>query len=773
MKKVLSLILMGLLVVTLAACGDKTPEIPENILDCIEDPQAEGCQDLIPDPTDDRSAEEILADTILENWDGEMTHLTSLLDSMDFDDSMTVETEFSFSIIEDGETEYIHVVLTDTTVEGTEGMILHRIIDLDFDGEELYTEIIFEEVATGVRVYLNVAPLKLLLVENGDQEAVDFLNVVGATEDWLMFKFDDSLDNMVELEVIKDILVSAFFEEMGETFFYDLQAELDLELMIDPLVDYGINLGMFFDYLVDAEYADAETMLETIDYETLIFDLDAAYLVPELVLVLTEFKTELDLELFDTDGHILSLQALGTQAWLDTLTEAEVLILADVLVDMNSEPGDMDLSMVLTEYYAGTLDHYLIMMVLEDPDFAYELSMMTGLDEVAFTAAWDTLDYEAFYLEEIDAEDLFNAIYEGQTAFDLYIIELALTVPETASILAAFSGVVAELEVFMYVVDDITYAFDNLSMFEEFFTLDYYLDNDLVTAELEISEDFAVITTLTLEPLAYAYLFQDVIEETVLYLDGFQSFELPYIQFINCPVGETCEPLPDYQELLQELAALEEIQFTVEYDPSNADEMITKIDFTDFINHLATMDEEVTMAPVVDLSIQITVSEVGTVTIPTAVSDVNMIAEDFAKFSLAMLAFEALEDVGDYYMANSSEFTLDFGDTRQLDTFEGYVNLSLAFDMNMSYVTVGGSVIAPDYLIQLFWHDGTPVFTSPLGLAELVAVVGPGTGGPATNVMFQTYVDKVVDANFNMTKLLFVYIFDEANNYEEEQSPMQ
>ena len=113
---------------------------------------------------------------------------------------------------------------------------------------------------------------------------------------------------------------------------------------------------------------------------------------------------------------------------------------------------------------------------------------------------------------------------------------------------------------------------------------------------------------------------------------------------------------------------------------------------------------------------------------------------------------------------------LPFGDSRDLDTFEDFVDLSLAFDLNMSYVEMGGSLLAPDYTIQLFWHDGTPVFTGPLGYQELLDIVGPE--GPGTSELFQYYVAKVDENNFNMTKLLFVYIFNETDDYIEEPIAM-
>ena len=620
--------------------------------------------------------------------------------------------------------------------------------------KQLLIETIFQEVETGVHVFINFAPLRELLIEDGDDELIDVLDVLGANEDWFMFKFDDSLANMVEIEVIKDIVVSAFFEEYGETFFYDLQDELDMELMINPLSEYGINIGMFFDYLVEEDFASAELMLDGFNHQGLVNDLDMAYLVPELVLILEEYKVELDLALFDTDAQILSLQTLGSEAWLNSLTEEEIIILADVLVDSESMEGDVALSELLEHYYDGSLDHFLIMEFLNDPDIAYELSMIPAFDSASFTSVMDNLDYDAWYVETFSVEDVLNAVYEGQDAFDAHILEMSLTAPQSALIFGEFSEMVSELQVYMGVVDDIEYAFDNLSMFEEFFTLDYFMDNDILTMEVAKTEDFAILTRITLEPIAYAFILQDLIQTSVTYLDGFTLFELPCIQFINDNGAEFCEPLPEYTDLMMNLGLLGEIEYTVLYDPSNPTEVITKLDLTDFVNKMAMMDEYVTEEPVIELSFAVTVREGEAILIPEAVNDVNMLAEELAKFSLSVLAYEALEDVTDYYYDNPTELLL-FGDTRQLDTFEGYIDLSLAFDLNMSYVEMGGSLLAPDYTIQLFWHDGTPVFTGPLGYLELLDVVGFEA---PTSEMFQYFVDKVDLENFNMTKLLFVYI---------------
>jgi len=766
MKKILSLFVIALFVFTLAACGEDSDiqGMIDDVVRCAEDPEAEGCDDLISDIVDDEATAEFLADTVLSNFEGDLTHITALMETLDFTSSM--KTEFTFSVLEDEVINYIQVVVTNNTIENEFGSVTHRIIEFDANGEEILIETIMEEVTTGVNVYLNFSPFRELMIENGDPETSDVLDVLGVSGDWLMFKLDDSLANMVELEVVKDLVITAFEEEFGETFFFDLQTELDLGLAIAPLEDYGIDLGMFFDYIVDEDYMSAETMLDTIDFDNLVFDLDAEYLVPKLVTVLTDYKTELDAALFATDAHIANIELLGTDEWLNSLNDDEIVILVDVLEEANAMEGDADLSVILEQYYADTLDHYLVMMFLDDPEVEFELSMVDGFDFTAFKATMDTLDYNAFYNETIDFDLFFEAVYDGQEAFDAYLLELALTAPGHASILTHYSFLVLELGPYMFIMDDIDYAFTNLGMFDEFFTLDYYLENNLLTTELEIMEDFEILTTVTLEPIAYAYLFQDVIGEAVLYLNGFQSFELPYIENINCPTGEICEPLPSYQDLMTDLALLGDVEVSMLYAPNNPNEMVTTIDFTDFINNLVMLEQE----PVIDLSIKITVSEPKEVIIPTVNTDMNMVAEDFAKFSLSILAYDALEDISDYYAMYPNE-EIVFGDSVQLDTFGEYLNLSLAFDLNSSYVEMGGSIISPDLTIQLFWNDGTPIFTSPVGLDELLIVVGPDSEAPETSEVYQYYVNKVDEDNFNMTKLLFVYIFNDTYQFEEIAIP--
>ena len=757
---------------------DPTCDIDQTLVDgvCVDDevdPTCDTDQTLIDGvcvdntPIDTRTPEEILADAIVESWDGELTHLEAMINNMNFDASMEFITEFNLEIVEttdDGtETHLINVIVADNYQYLTEGTVMHRNIALNFDGEIHYIDFMFEEVATGVVVYINIADIKDTLVTEGP-ELLDYLDTLGATEDWLMFRFDDTLANVIELEVIKDMMVDIFFLQMGETFFYDLQDELDteLDLLIPLLSTYGIDLGLFVDHIIDEDFDAAELLLDAVDYETLIFDLDAAYLVPELSAGLLENKTELDLATFATDAQILYLETNGTEAWLMNLTDAEIVILIDVLVDNpNTDPNVPDFSDMYDAYLDNDLDHFIVMFILDNADVELALEDIPGFDFAAYYAAMDALDYEAFYLETVDMQLLADAIYAGQDAYDIFVLALNLTAPETASILEAFSGVVLELEPYMLYIDDMNYVFDNLYVFEDYIDLQYYLDNDIVTMSIDQTEDFEIETTIVFDGSETSSLFVDVLADTYWFLNDMESFEMPLIDYLNCPAGETCETFADYITIIADLNQLGYIDMVTVYDPSNPGEYTTVIDFVDFANSLVALDEG--DAVFNDFSVKFTVRETGTVTLPTVTADVNEIAQDFAKVSLNFMTYDFVRDALEYYVDNPLEFSL--GD-HSLDSYDDYMYPSLAFDANMSYITVGGSVLAPTISCTLYWADGTLVFTEPITLAYLDGIMD--TGIP-TAAEYQMLLSKVDEANWNMSKMIMVFLFSEFDNKGKEE----
>ena len=174
------------------------------------------------------------------------------------------------------------------------------------------------------------------------------------------------------------------------------------------------------------------------------------------------------------------------------------------------------------------------------------------------------------------------------------------------------------------------------------------------------------------------------------------------------------------------------------------------------------------LTSITDVSLTITVKDTATVTLPTVTEDLNAIAEDFARFSLSIIAHDYAYQISKHYIDNPTEFIADFGTTKSLSYYVDFLYMTPAFDDDLSEVVIGGTALIPTLSIELFWIDGNEVFDAPLTLAELALMFGENQDGPATNAIFQNYVDEVDEANFNMTKLLFVYIFNDGNNDEED-----
>ncbi len=782
MKKILSLLLVLSLTVGLAGCN-LFDDVPEEIIDCIQNPDGPGCPDIslicegdevlvdgvcvVLDPTDTRTVEEKFADAIIENLDGELTHLETLMDTLDLETSMEFIVEFNLEIEDTSdvvtETHFVNAIITDNYQYLETGTLMHRNITVNFDGEIYSSDFMFEEVDTGVIVYVNIAELKTTLVEE-NPDVLDYLETLGATADWLMFSFDDTLANMIELEVMKDMVASIFFLDFGETFFYDLQPEIDIELGV-ILADYGINIGLFVDYIVDGYYDDAEAMINDVNYDALILDLDSIHLVPEIVIVLTDNQVELDLAGFPTDGKITLIQASGTEVFLESLTDGEISILLDVLIDVDSPEDAPDLSEMYDAYVAGTLDHEIVMWLLGTPDIQMALGDIPGFDLAVFTSAMDNLDYDAFYLEEIDIELLADAIYEGQVAFDLYLVALNLIAPETASILAAFSGVVLELEEYMVYVDDVIYALDNLFVFETYIDLQYYFDNDMISIDVAKTEDFEIVTISVLNASEFSKLYADLISDVYWYLDGFETFEMPYVQYLNCPagmvVGVDCEEFSEYLEIIDGIQDLGYIEMITTYDPHTPSKMVTLFDFTNFADSIAQINEA--EGSVIDMSVTVTVKEEGLVTVPTETVNVNQIAENFARFAVNLIGYDYVRDAleyyndnKDYYIANPLE--VPFGD-HSLDSYGDWMEVSKAFDSNMSFITIGGSVLEPTISLTLYWADGSEVFTGPLSLDLLNSILDGGDFISAAE--YQALLAQVDESNWNISKMIIIFIFEE------------
>ncbi len=912
--------------------------------------------------------EELLADLIVNAFDttGNLNFITLSMAQIDFSSALTMTTEFYMEVTEDiDEVHYIGVTMTDSYIYSETGDMIKRVLDFDFEGETVEIEMIFHEVESGVHVYMQ-PEIVIDGISNGDPEILEQLGYVGFNNTWAVFEFDDSLENIIEIEVIKEMLVSLFFSEMGQLYFYDLQEELEAEIGFD-LGQYNVDLGLMIDELIEEDFDEVELMLNAIDVDGIILNLDYLYVAGHLHEVLSEFETELaaagfDITKLDTlltatydlEGVLLTSidpmvdGTLGTEAFFASLTEDEIEDLIEVVIkpalenailDALVEAAEVnyywtnDLESILMTYEAELASHTTpfvsateivelramgaveywkqltpeeiqliesnVYWSVDNPKYDYwhgellweiesyimlevevaeliithtsELAA-AGIDAAALVLSLETIGLEAFVdtlthvqvealmniyvypmlvdletaindeevleflveefftdphveaalasgeyfpfdesiiaanmmgidfdalqleleaLTSADLELLAKAIYDGQTAFDLYVVTLSATAPNLALYFEIWSPAVLELEPYMIYVDDIQYAFEGLSIFDGYLDYQYYLDN---AADIDVlkTEDFEILTVVEFDGLAYASMFDDIITDLNAYLLGFDTIDFPFNSDWECvdPLDEYCEA-PDFDGIIAGLTLAGSMNGHLLYDPSDLSWVELGIDLTDFLDTIiyesnAWLLEDPSYVPneyedvltgVNEFTFTVTLENTADITLPAEAEtdNVNEIAERLARFAVTMEAYNMLEEIGYYYEANPTELTALFNTDVSLAEYD-FLNISAAFDAEASYVTISVDMIAGipdpttlDFEIVLVWIDGTDVFDETVGIAELAPLFLEGN--LVSQAAYDLLVSKVDETTFNTTKLFLLYLWNPDSDEYVEHTP--
>lgn len=743
MKKALLLFLAVFTVFGLAACDLGQGEI-DDILNCLETPEDPECL-----------VDGLYVDQLVAEWDGTLQHLSNVMDNMDFSTAMTQTSTILIQVVEGGDVIDVEVVTTDSFVFGEFNKVHREMTQtLNIMGEEISftSEVIYEEVPTGVHVYFNTGSIKDLLVEQGLSEIVQGMSDLGLAEDWVLFQFDDTLENVIEIEVLRNMLKEVLFQEIGATAFYDLQDEIELELGFD-FEAYGIDLGLFADYVLDGQLEQAEAMINAIDFENLKSDFDVLVMADMLSnqLVTDQAAIEAALPGYDFQNQLVFLETNGVMAWYHQLAAEEVTYFDSVYFQ---DP----LAQIYINFQDGTLPYFLFTTFLMESEF--ELREIPGFDYDLMVQNAELLDYEALVLEDVNLVLLFEAILAGQTEFDAFVTGLETTAPNTALILAPWSESMTYLDDVRTLIDDIELGFENLDMFSEYFTLEYYVQGNMAMIDVEANSNNEMVTNIVFDN--YGSLFGDLINDLYWYLDSFQMVDMPYVDPINCPAGEYCEMLP-IDMIEGELNSLGPINMSMVFDPLDPDYMIMNVELQEVFNeYYEGMTGEA--SPLQLVSITIEMEEGGEVIIPTVYSDVNQAAENFAKFSLYFYIYDIMDDL-EWDMVEYGDYSELVGVTTSFADTE--FDLSLAFDIELSTITVSGTVDNPVISIDLYWVDGTRVFTAPITLDELQPVIGNGSGAPDA-AEYAMYLGKVDPANYATTKLILMYLLqDDSNDYDD------
>lgn len=467
MKKLVLLLAAFVLAITLAACNRDLSDLQI----CLDDPTAPECQTACPTgqelvgtecldvcPTgehregtacvidtlscpsgqsevdgacvldDTRTPEEIAIDLLIANYDGDMTFLSTAMVNMHFENALTMTSEFNFEVTEDiDEVHYIEAIIIDSFVyDETSGDMIKRDIYLDVDDEQtLDFAVILHEVPTGVHVYIEAAPIITLMTE-GNPMALNTLNWVGFDDQWAVFELDDSLQNVVELSVLKDMVVALFFSEMGETFFTDVQENQIEEMLGFDLSQYGVDLGLLVDTIIEENWDGVdgvEDQIDGIEFENIALHLDAVYVAPHLLELVENYETDLRAAAWPYDTLVAMLEVStwnavdevweatlpvdpldGSKAFLEAMTEPQLEQFIDLVVKPSIEEAVYD--QLINEYVPEMLDQRMHDLIQENEGFlaTHWPESSPTFDSSAEMLSVDTLGAVAYWNSKTEEE---------------------------------------------------------------------------------------------------------------------------------------------------------------------------------------------------------------------------------------------------------------------------------------------------------------------------------------------------------------------------------
>jgi predicted small lipoprotein YifL len=400
MKKLLMLVIGLGFVFTLAACGDNGEiDLPKEL------------EDLTPQE---------IADKLVEDFDGDLTHLEEAMATMDMSEAyeMTMEAEVQMSV--EGNTVGGFVSVTDRMIVTDGFTTFSRTQTMEVDGMSMSVEMIMEEVSDGMNIYFNVGGLLDSLPMDIKGEVEDALAAFNLTEDWLFFHFEDSIENVVEIEAMKDFLLFILEDELGANAYAELQDELEFELGFD-LIQYGVDFEEIGALLEANDYDGLQAVLEAIDVEGIQGELE-----------------------YEIDQPIPGLDPIEFEAALMALDQEA----------FHAELKTFDFQVMLQKVALGE-DGFNTWVNTLGTDYPQMKSLLVELvPMVAFLEDEDALNEVGYIANNIDT---FDKYFDLQTYIEDEIVEIDVEVVNTTDVLTTmlvnpenFAGVFQELVTDIY-----------------------------------------------------------------------------------------------------------------------------------------------------------------------------------------------------------------------------------------------------------------------------------------------------------------------------------
>lgn len=355
-----------------------------------------------------------------------------------------------------------------------------------------------------------------------------------------------------------------------------------------------------------------------------------------------------------------------------------------------------------------------------------------------------------FLIESIDDEEVIQELGLDQDYF-VYVIEGDFTSEEDLDYSQVLGGLLGYLDSLtmelsedeqIYVEEQIGYILENLSLFEKYGSLEYYMNQEGMTLDLFVNSDDQVEMQMLMDTTMYGAVLDDFVSDLELFAAGLDDVILPDIK-----------AMPEYQQLLTILSGLQPMQLDAMYDPSNPTELAFQIDLTTFMNTLAMLASGGGMMnpPVNQMTIDVVVRDGAEVVLPESATDLNQVIDDVAKvyimqefFSLSTTLIDQAEESANNPLYAENEVSLV-----ELNELygESLSNLEAVIDVSTSYIVNRGTLDAPDYYMYFYWNDGQAVFVEEVSIDFLEELVFMSTS-------ITPIIELVNDQAFDLEKLI-------------------
>ena len=228
MKRMLLVFLMLMFSITISACGLLGGEGDDDLQDIIDD--------IIDGDNNGDIDEKDVAQRIADAFNNDLSHLSSAMEAMNLDDAFEMSQSFLMQVDDTGDLIDFELEsrLRGRNLAGVFITEMFQSFRAEHHGlEESYEftlHLMIAEHPEHVDIYLHRSMIDSMIsyfnmflmglrVDERENMLNDFLDLFDMNEDWLRFRIEDSMANIIELEILETMLEHYGFEDLLDEFY--------------------------------------------------------------------------------------------------------------------------------------------------------------------------------------------------------------------------------------------------------------------------------------------------------------------------------------------------------------------------------------------------------------------------------------------------------------------------------------------------------------------------------------------------------------------------